>query len=143
MKQKRAVDGARSKIPTLKFLTPPSTHKSHPGAGLCQQNENSVHYVFNLSFVSTHTKLGIKIFKIDVLTIFDLLTSPQGHQIDPRMKILLAFCSARHPRRFDMPHDHVWIFLPWAPQRPKVPPLGHDLGDRLKIASDIFCFFQL
>ena len=39
--------------------------------------------------------------------IFDLLTSPQGHQFDPRMKILLAFCSARHPRRFDMPHDHV------------------------------------
>ena len=40
--------------------------------------------------------------------IFDLLTSPQGHQFDPRMKILLAFCSARHPRRFDIPHDHVW-----------------------------------
>ena len=39
--------------------------------------------------------------------IVDLLTSPQGHQFDPRMKILLAFCSARHPRRFDMPHNHV------------------------------------
>ena len=38
--------------------------------------------------------------------IFDLLTSPQGHKFDPRMKILLAFCSARHPRRFDMQHDH-------------------------------------
>ena len=36
------------------------------------------------------------------------MTSPQGHQFDPSMKILLAFCSARHPRRFDMPHDHVW-----------------------------------
>ena len=36
------------------------------------------------------------------------LTSPQGHQFDPRMKILLAFCSAHHPRRFDIPHDHVW-----------------------------------
>ena len=34
------------------------------------------------------------------------LTSPQGHQFDTRMKILLAFCSARHPCRFDMPHDH-------------------------------------
>ena len=33
--------------------------------------------------------------------IFDLT---QGHQFDPRMKILLAFCSARHPNRFDMPH---------------------------------------
>ena len=38
--------------------------------------------------------------------IFDLLTSPKGHQFDPRMKILLAFCSALHPLRFDMPHDH-------------------------------------
>ena len=28
---------------------------------------------------------------------FDLLTSTQGHQFDPRMKILLAFCSACHP----------------------------------------------
>ena len=41
------------------------------------------------------------------LMIFDLLTSPQGHQFDPRMKMLLAFCSARHPRQFDMLHDHV------------------------------------
>ena len=31
-KLERAVDGAPSQIPTLKFLTPPSTHKSHPGA---------------------------------------------------------------------------------------------------------------
>ena len=55
--------------------------------------------------------------------IFDLLTSPQGHQVDPRMKILLAFCSACHPHRFDMPHDHVWkkiIFDPLgAPRAPK------------------------
>ena len=69
--------------------------------------------------------------------IFDLLTSPQDHQLDPRMKILLAFCSARHPRRFDMPHDIVWkkIFFdpPGYPQRPKVRPLGHDQGDRMKI----------
>ena len=39
--------------------------------------------------------------------IFDLLISAQGHQLDPRMKILLAFSSARHHRRFDMPHDHI------------------------------------
>ena len=36
MKEKRkldrAVNGAPSQIPTLKFLTPPSTTKSHPGA---------------------------------------------------------------------------------------------------------------
>ena len=40
--------------------------------------------------------------------VFDLLTSPQGHQFDPMIKILLAFCSDCHPPRFDMPHDHVW-----------------------------------
>ena len=55
----------------------------------------------------TDTKFGIKIFEIDMLMIFDLLTSPQGHQFDSRMKVLLAFCSGRHPRRFDMLHDHV------------------------------------
>ena len=42
-----------------------------------------------------------------MLMIFDLLTSPQGHQFDPRKKMLLAFCSAHHSRRFDMLHDHV------------------------------------
>ena len=36
-----------------------------------------------------------------MLMIIDLLTSPQGHQFDPRMKMLRAFCSARHPRGFD------------------------------------------
>ena len=39
--------------------------------------------------------------------IFELLTSLQGPRFDHRMKILLAFSSARHPRRFDMPHDRV------------------------------------
>ena len=42
-----------------------------------------------------------------MLMIFDLLTLPQGHHFDPRMKMLLAFRSACHPRRFDMPIDHV------------------------------------
>ena len=42
-----------------------------------------------------------------MVMIFDLLTSPKGHQFDPRMKMLPAFCSPRHPLRFDMPHDHV------------------------------------
>ena len=54
-----------------------------------------------------HTKFGIKIFEIDMLMIFDLLASPQGHQFDPKIKMLLAFCSARHPRQFDMLHEHV------------------------------------
>ena len=34
---------------------------------------------------------GIKIFEIDILMIFDLLTSPQGHQFDPRWKFDLHF----------------------------------------------------
>ena len=54
-----------------------------------------------------HTKFGIKIFEIDMSMIFDLLTSPLGHKFDPRMKVILAFCSARDPRRFGMLHDHV------------------------------------
>ena len=44
---------------------------------------------------------------ITVYMIHDLLTSPQGYQFDPRMTSLLAFYSACHPLRFDMPHDHV------------------------------------
>ena len=63
--------------------------------------------------------------------IFDLLTSPQGHQFDPRVKILLAFCSACHPPQFDMPHDHVRIFFFDPLGTPKAPPLGHDPGDRI------------
>ena len=39
--------------------------------------------------------------------ILDLLTSSHDHQFGPRIKILLAFCSASHSRRFDMPNDHV------------------------------------
>ena len=42
-----------------------------------------------------------------MLMIFDRLTSPQGHQFDPRIKMLLAFYSARHPGQFDILHDHV------------------------------------
>ena len=59
--------------------------------------------------------------------IFDLLTAPQSHQFDPRMKSLLAFSSACHPRRFDMPHDHVgnFFFDPLStPSAPKSDPWG-------------------
>ena len=81
-----------------------------------------------LSFIceNTHKEFGIKTLEIDMLMVFDLLTLPQGYQFDPRMKMLLAFCSARHPRRFNMPHDHVWKFFltPWAPQVPKSPTPG-------------------
>ena len=60
------------------------------------------------------------------------------------MKILLTFCSAHHPRRFERPHYHVGKkkLPPGHPQSPKVPPLGHDPGNRMKILSDMFCIFH-
>ena len=52
-------------------------------------------------------KFGIEIFEIDFvieqLLIFYLLTPAQGHQFDPRVKILLVFCSSHHLLKFDMP----------------------------------------
>ena len=83
-KLERAVDGAPWQIPTLKFLTPPAPAVPTRGMTLATKN---VQYVFYLLFVGTHTKFGIKIFEIDMLMIVDLLTSPQGHQFDPRIKI--------------------------------------------------------
>ena len=67
--------------------------------------------------------------------IFDHLTPPQDHQF--------AFCSANHPRQFDMPHDHVQnIFdTPGHPQHPQVPPLGHDQATELKSRSICFISF--
>ena len=89
------------------FDSPPAPGSPTPGHDL----SNRMKILFNMFsifyFVRTHTKFGIKIFEIDMLMIFDLLTLAQGHQFDPRMKMLLAFCSACHPRRFDMLHDHV------------------------------------
>ena len=143
-KLERAVDGAPSQIPTLKFLTPPAP--AVPTRGMTLATEWKFCSIRFLSFfVRTHTKFGINIFEIDMLMIFDLLTSPQGHQFDPRIKMLLAFCSARHPRRFDMLHDHVWKKIVWPPGYPqclKVPPLGHDPGDRIKIPSDMFFYLS-
>ena len=116
-------------------------NKWHPWAPLASQsptpwawprwkNENPVWYVFVYFICTTHTKFGKKKKNLwnwlvnRSLIIFDNLTSPEDHQFDPRMKILLAFCSARHPRRFDMPHDHVWIKWPKAPLAPQSPTPG-------------------
>ena len=56
----------------------------------------------------------------------------------------IFLCSARHHCQFDMPHDYVGFFLtPCAPQGPKVPPLGHDPGERIKIPFDMFYIFHL
>ena len=77
--------------PHAKVFDSPSTRQSHRGARPWQQNENSVQHVFYLLFARTHTRFGIKIFEIDMLMIFGLLTLPQGHQFDPRMKCYLHF----------------------------------------------------
>ena len=48
-----------------------------------------------------------------MLMIFD--------QFDPRMKMLLAFCSASHPHRFYERHEHdrkKFFLTPWAPPSP-------------------------
>ena len=109
------------------FLTPwvpPAPLSPTPGTWPRRQNENPVWYVLYLSFVRTHTKLGIKIFEIDMVTEFNDIwpfdLTPRS-PVDHRMKILLAFCSSRHPRRFDMPHEHVWNFFFWSPGHPQGP----------------------
>ena len=61
------------------------------------------------------------------LVIFDRMTSPQGYQFDPRMKILLPFCFTHYPLQFDMPHDHVQKGKFWplgTPGTPKSHPWG-------------------
>ena len=88
-----------------------------PGAWSRRQNKNPVWYVLYLLFMRTHTKFGIWLPKFNDIWP---LTSPQGHQFDPRMKILLAFCFACNPPGFDMPHDHVWKKNVWIP-RPQSP----------------------
>ena len=146
------VNGAPSQIPTLKFLPPPPQHPQVPPLG--HDPSNRMKIMFNMVFIFhfwEHTQsLVKKMFEIDIETVItvymihDLLTSPKCYQFDPRMTSLLAFYSARHPRRFDMPHDHVWKkWPPWVPQRPKVPTQGHDPDGRIKIQSDMFCIFQL
>ena len=151
MKMKRllecAVEEAPSQIPTLKYLTP-STPKFHPW-GMTPAMEWKFYSICFLSFICEN----IKIIEIDMvnLMIFDLLTSPQGHQFDPRMKILLVLCSARHPLLLVIPVNlrcHMTMiknFFFWSlghPQRPKVPHLGQDQGNKMKIPSDMVCIFH-
>ena len=106
-----------------KKLTPlgtPAPKSPTQGAWPRWQNENPVWYVLYLSIVRTHTKFGIKIFEIDILSDIWPFDLTHDYQFDPRMEILLAYCSARHPRRFDVPHYYVWKIkiTPWAPPAP-------------------------
>ena len=63
------------KSPRLSFWLPPSTPKSNPG----HDPGKRMKFLFNM-FSIENTKFEIKIFETDMLMIFDLLTSPQGHQ---------------------------------------------------------------
>ena len=86
---------------------------------------NSLVDMFYTFFVRTHTKFGIKDLCDKNLIIFDLLTSPHGHQFEHSVKILLVFCSTNYPRQFDMPHDHVGknnFLLPGYPGAPSPTP---------------------
>ena len=128
--------------PHAKVFDSPSTPKSHPGAWPWQQNENSVQYVFYLLFVRTRKVWYKNLWNWHVNDIwpFDLA---EGHQFDSRMKMLLAFCSAHHPYRFDMLHDHVWkkkMFDPLGtPSAPKSDPWGMTQATEKNPFWYIFC----
>ena len=103
-------------------------------------------YMFYKFYLWEHTQsLVLKIFEIrfiiEDIWPFDLT---QGHQFDPRVKILLAFCSTHHPSHFDMPYDHVKknIFDPLGTPGPSSL-LRNDQGFRTKISFDMFYIFYL
>ena len=126
IKLERAVDGAPSHIPMLKFLTPQNTPKSHPGAWPWQQNENSVQYVFYLLFVRTHTKFGIKSFK---MTCWWYLTFWPSHKVTSltlKWKCYLNSVLLVIPVDLILSHDHVWKskLTPSATPVPKSPGPG-------------------
>ena len=127
--------GGASQIPTLNFFTPPSTRS--PTSGHDPGNIMKILFnMFPIFYLWEHTQ------SLDMLMIFDLLTSPQGHQFDPRMKMLLAFSSACHSHQFDMLHDHVWKkkkFDPLGtPSAPKSHPWGMTQATELKFR--LICF---
>ena len=104
--------GRHRKSPRLSFWS--SQHPQVPPLGHDPSNRMKILFnMFSIFYLWEHAQSLV--FEIDMITeilmIFDLLTSPQGHQFDPRMNSLLAFCSARHPRQFDMSNDHVCFFL--------------------------------
>ena len=86
--------------PHAKIFDPPATpsHISEHDPGDRMKILFDMFYIF---YLWEHTpKLGIKIFEIDCnwnFMIFDLLTPPQGHKLDTRVKVLLVFCSTHHP----------------------------------------------
>ena len=87
-----ALDGAQSQIPTLKFLNPQHP-KSHP-LGMTQATEWKFSLICFISLICENThKVCYKHLWNWLCNwnqmIFDLLTSPKGHQFDPGWKFYL------------------------------------------------------
>ena len=60
------------------FDSPPAPPSPTPGHDLGNRMK-ILFNMFSIFYLWEHTKFGVKIFEIDMLMIFDLLTSPQGH----------------------------------------------------------------
>ena len=124
-----AVDEAPSQIPMLKFLTP-SAPQVPP---LRHDTDNRMKTLFNMFcifYLWEHSKSLVKNLwnwhGNRNLMIFDLLTHSKVTSLTLGWKFYL------HSVLLIIPVDlicHMPIFdffTPWAPQHPKVPPLGHD-----------------
>ena len=130
------------------FYYPPAPTSPTPG----HDPGSRMKILFNMFFIffceNTHIEFGINIFEIDMLMIFDLFTSPQGHQFDPRIKCYLhsvlliipvdLICPPSHTQNIS---DEIFILLPGS--CPRSGTLGHDPGNKIKISSDMFCIFHL
>ena len=78
--------------------------------------------------------------------IFDLLTSPQGHQLTLGWKFYLHSDLLVIPSIWyaTWPCLKKYFFDPLGtPSPPKSDPMDHDPGDRMKIPSDMFCILHL
>ena len=61
--------------PHAKVSDSPSTPQSHPGHDLGNRMK-ILFNMFSIFYLWEHTQFGIKIFEINMLMIFDILTSP-------------------------------------------------------------------
>ena len=119
--------------------------KSHPlGHDPGNRMKNSFN-LFSIFYFWEYThKVWYKNLKLNGIW---LLTSPWGHQFDPSVKFylysvvliipvnLICHMTMLEKKEKLWPNGH--------PQRPKVPPLGHDQGDRMKFLFDMFYIFYL
>ena len=136
-----AVDGAPSQIPTLKFFTP-STPKSHPW----RDPGNRMKILFNMFSIyfceNTHKVWYKNLWNWHVNDIWPL---PKVTSLTLGWNVTcILFCSSFPSIWYaTWPCLNKKIWPPGHPHCPKVPPLGHDPGDRIKIPSDMFCIFHL